>query len=72
MNVPYCWHRPGNLKHFKRITLRVCRHCYVPVEECACLDYGRTPKSDCPACEGSGWVSLVRSRAQGVRDLIEV
>ena len=72
MNVPYCWHRPGLLRHFRHIVLRVCRHCGVPVEECPCLSWGRTPNSECPACEGSGWCAIIQSRQQTVRNFVEV
>lgn len=60
MNFLYCWHRPGKL--FPLRNFRVCRHCGVPVEECPCVDYGRSAKSDCPCCEGSGWVGIIRSK----------
>lgn len=60
MNFSYCWHRPGKL--FRLRHFRVCRHCGVPVEECPCVSAGRTPQSDCKACEGSGWVAIIRSK----------
>jgi hypothetical protein len=66
MNFFYCWHRPGKLRH----GLRQCRHCQVAIEECGCLSYGRTPGKDCPCCEGSGWVGVVRSKAAMVEQAL--
>jgi len=66
VNVPYCWHRPGKL-HGRT---RLCRHCGVAVEECACLDWGRSPASGCVACEESGWVAIVRSRVALLRQFL--
>lgn len=60
MDYAYCWHRPGKLTR----TTRQCRFCRVAVEMCGCGDDGggRKAQGDCPACEGSGWVGIVRSK----------
>jgi hypothetical protein len=68
----YCWHRPGMLRYFKHVVLRMCRNCGVPIEECPCVSWGRTPNASCPACEGSGWCATVRSRQQTIRDSVEL
>ena len=57
---PGCYHRPG--RRINENPYRVCRNCGVAVDECPCSDYSRKPKPDCPACLGSGWVSIVRGR----------
>lgn len=68
MNVPYCWHRPG--KQYRQF--RLCRTCGIAIEECFCVDWGRTPNSKCPACEGSGWCGVVRSRKQLLLDMLPI
>lgn len=65
----WCWHRPGIEKKFARSTFRLCRHCGVPVEECPCVSW-RLPDGKCPICEGSGWIALIRSRLQTLRDSV--
>jgi hypothetical protein len=72
MNIPVCWHRPGLLKHFKHVTLRTCRTCFVPVEECPCVSWGRSPDGGCPFCEGSGWIATIRSKVQILVDYLEI
>ena len=62
MDYAYCWHRPGKLHRI----VRLCRYCRVAIEACVCGDDGRSAKSDCRACEGSGWVGIVRSKAAGL------
>jgi hypothetical protein len=56
---PGCYHRPG-----KKIgkTARACKYCGVGIEECPCLDWGRTTQPNCPCCLSSGWVAVVRGR----------
>lgn len=66
VNIPYCWHRPG--RAFRQY--RLCRHCGIAIEECPCVDWGRSPGQHCSACEGSGWVSVVRSRGRMLRDML--
>lgn len=66
-----CWHRPGVIRHFRRIALRTCRTCGVPVEECPC-DRWRVPDDKCPICSGSGWVAVVRSRSQLLFDSVDL
>lgn len=70
MFLAYCWHRCGRVRYFRRVAFRVCRHCGVPVEECPCATWGRMPARDCPCCEGSGWVAIIRSKRQTVCDVI--
>lgn len=67
MNYAYCWHRPG--KRWKD-HIYLCRHCGVAIEECRCVSWGRSTEKDCVACEGSGWVSMIRSRLQAMRDVL--
>ena len=67
MNFFYCWHRPGRMY---RGHTRLCRLCGIAIEECPCVSWGRTPDSDCPICEGSGWISIIRSRMQMLRDIL--
>lgn len=53
-----CFHRPGKL--IGRI--RTCKWCGVAIEECPCVNWGRTPQLECPCCISSGWVAIVRGR----------
>lgn len=62
---PYCWHRPG-----RRIRFGVlCRHCGVLIEECPCVEW-RKVRSDCPLCQGGGWVAVVRGRRAKFAELL--
>lgn len=63
MNFTYCWHRPGRLT---RSGVRLCRHCGVGIEDCPCVIWRQAGSKDCEACEGSGWVGIVRSKAASV------
>jgi len=47
------WHRPGVMDG----GVRLCRSCAVPITECGCSNFGRTPKARCELCHGSGWVA---------------
>jgi hypothetical protein len=47
-----CWHRPGVLVN----GVRACRTCGIGITECACSNFGRTPKPKCEECRGSAWV----------------
>lgn len=81
MNFFACWHRPGRL--IKSGVFRdgvlvqgevwACRHCGVPVEECPCVEY-RISKlgSNCVKCEGSGWVAIVRSKRETIRQTLDL
>lgn len=51
-----CWHRP-----LPRKGKHVCVNCGVSIEPCPC-DQWRQADANCPACMGSGWVSLVRGK----------
>lgn len=55
-----CWHRPGP----PRGAWVKCRHCGVAIEECPCVKLHRAPDPNCRACDGSMWVSIVRSERQ--------
>lgn len=58
MNDLLCWHRPRpNAKHL------VCAFCGVLIEECPCVVW-RVPYGDCTACDGSGWVAVVRGKGE--------
>jgi hypothetical protein len=46
--------------------IRQCRHCGVAVQECVCFQWRQAAQTDCPACEGSGWVAIVRSKLAGL------
>lgn len=70
MLLHYCWHRPGRIQAFRRASFRMCRNCNVPLQECPCVDWCRTPNAACSVCEGSGWIAIIRSRAQTVRDVL--
>lgn len=59
VNYFYCWHKAGRQTRGGIVT---CRHCGIGVEECPCLTWSRSPNDECPMCEGSGWVAMVRSR----------
>lgn len=59
MNYTYCWHRPGKLI---RDEIRQCRHCGVAIQECICFNWRQAAAKDCPMCEGSCWVGIVRSK----------
>lgn len=67
MNFAQCWHRPGS----ERGAGRLCRTCGIGIQECPCVSYMRSPERDCPLCEGSGWVSVVRSKLQAFRDVLD-
>lgn len=60
-----CWHQ-------LRIRGRwqVCRHCGVQIEQCPCVSHERAPDSDCKLCDGSGWLSVVRSQAEMFREFL--
>ncbi len=64
----YCWHRPGRIGR----GFWICRHCGIGVEECACVSYSRVPNGTCAACEGSGWVAIVRSKISAMRQTLGV
>lgn len=67
MNV-LCWHRPGRMVR-QTVT---CRHCGVAIEMCPCVGpYLRSVDSDCRACHGGGWVSLVRGAVAKFREYVE-
>jgi hypothetical protein len=43
--------------------VQTCRHCGVAIEQCPCVSHFRAAGAqDGPACEGSGWAGLVRSK----------
>lgn len=67
MNYLYCWHRPGRSI---RGEIRACRHCGVAIEECICFQWRQAGARDCPACEGSGWVGILRSKAAGLLQMV--
>ena len=68
MDYFYCWHRPGRVI---RGEVRQCRHCGVAIEECVGVVWRRACAIDCAACEGSGWVGIVRSKAMGLAQAFE-
>lgn len=63
----YCWHRAG--KRW-RGHIYLCQHCGIAIEECPCVNWGRSPDSKCPCCEGSGWVAVLQSKMQILRDFV--
>jgi hypothetical protein len=67
MNYLYCWHRPGKSI---RGEIRQCRHCGVAIEECVCAVWRQAASGDCVACEGSGWVGILRSKAAGLAQTV--
>jgi len=67
MDFSYCWHRPGRMVR----NIRTCRFCRVAIEECGCVRWRGAPKADC-ACEGSGWVAIVRSRFQAIAQILGI
>lgn len=67
MNYFYCWHRPGRSI---RGEIRACCHCGVAIQECICFSWRGAPLSDCPACEGSGWVGIVRSKLATLAQMV--
>jgi hypothetical protein len=70
--VPHhCWHQPGRMNLFARAAFRSCKHCGLSIEQCPCVSWGRSPNDACPACEGSGWVALMQSKGQAMRNLLE-
>jgi hypothetical protein len=60
-----CWHRGR-----KRKNGHVCVNCGVACEECPCACY-RAPQGACTACNGSGWVAIVRGNVAKFREYIE-
>ena len=69
MNYAYCWHRPGKVI---RDEIRRCRFCDVAIQECICFQWRQAAARDCPACEGSCWVGIVRSKAQGLMQMVDL
>jgi hypothetical protein len=65
----YCWHRPGASI---RGEIRRCRHCGVAVEECPGVAWRQACDlgAQCPACEGSGWVAIIRSKSAELAQMI--
>lgn len=70
MNFFACWHRPGPVI---RGDVHKCRHCGVAIEECPCVEY-RISKlgSNCPACEGSHWVGIIRSKRDTLKQALDL
>jgi hypothetical protein len=68
MNHMRCWHRPG--RNRGKTDVRVCRHCGVYVEECPCAPTKRCEPA-CVACQGSGWVAIVRGHVQKFADYLD-
>ncbi len=64
-----CWHRAGRMSPSGKV--RTCRHFGVAVQECPCVDWSRSPKSDCPCCSGSGFVAIVRGKLAKFADYVE-
>lgn len=64
---PMCWHRGR-----PRRKIWVCRHCGVAVEICSCDTSYRKPDPECIACQGSGWVAIVRGRIAEFREYLEL
>ncbi len=81
MNFFACWHRSGRVLlaevwrsgEVVRPEIRACRHCGVAIEECPCVQY-RVSKlgSNCPACEGSGWVGILRSKRETIKQALDL
>ncbi len=69
MNFAYCWHRPGRVL---RGEIRQCRHCGVAIEECPCVVLQRNVMPGCTACEGSGWVGILRSKSAAVKQMLGI
>ena len=67
MNLAYCWHRPGRVI---RGEIRQCRLCGVAISECICFVWRQAPSIECPSCEGSGWVGIVRSKAASIAQML--
>lgn len=62
-----CWHRPGKMVR----NCLTCRHCGVAIEECPCMPVtARKVDDNCPACLGSGFVAIVRTRYAKYREEI--
>lgn len=59
-NNPWCWHRPG--KVLRGEDVRQCRNCGVAIEPCPCEGKQKRCESACRACDGSGWVGMLRSK----------
>jgi hypothetical protein len=68
MNFVYCWHRPGRMVG----NVRTCRHCGVAIEECPCVEYRVVKGGATCACEGSGWVAIVRSKVMLIAGLLGI
>lgn len=60
-----CWHRGR-----KRGLGMVCQHCGVSLEGCPCACY-RNPDQNCPACNGSGFVAIVRWQLSKFSEYVE-
>lgn len=63
MSTMLCWHRP-----LPRPGSRfVCQNCQVSIEPCPCDQY-RQADSNCAACLGSRWVSIIRGKISKFRE----